>query len=288
MKDVIIAVIAKKEDAYIREFVEHHLAIGFDKIIIGDNNDIDYKDPSVGKSLQGELDSYMKAGKVDLIDLRGQIGMQNRFYEYVCNNYDYEWCACIDADEFICFAPESNCSDIKDFLEDKGEWNIIKLNWMMFGDNGNIKKTEGSLMERFVEPLRPEDPKEFRENAHIKSIINSKCKLGNYITFPSPHNPIGDYLRRCSPNGEDCKPYESALGAWVLKVDYSVLYIKHFYTKTLEEWVKYKMHRGYADRAVDFKTTYSLDRFFEINECTQEKIDYLKSLGISYTPKALR
>ena len=41
MGKVIVVMIVKNEMKYLREFVDYHLALGFDQIVIGDNNDLD-------------------------------------------------------------------------------------------------------------------------------------------------------------------------------------------------------------------------------------------------------
>lgn len=95
---VIVCCIAKNEDNYIREFVEYHLGIGFDKIVVGDNNKEEKRD-----SVPSILADYIEDGRVEIVDLIGLDGMQLTFYNDIAANYDYEWCAFIDCDEFITF-----------------------------------------------------------------------------------------------------------------------------------------------------------------------------------------
>ena len=47
------------------------------------------------------------------------------------------------------------------------------------------------------------------------------------------------------------------------------------------------MKRGNADIDPTLRPeyAYTLDKFFESNKITQEKLDYLKSVGIEYIPK---
>ena len=57
------------------------------------------------------------------------------------------------------------------------------------------------------------------------------------------------------------------------------VFINHFMTKTLSEFVTQKLNRGDAvkkDRKID------LSYYFEINEPTPEKIEYLKKIGVPY------
>ena len=62
-------------------------------------------------------------------------------------------------------------------------------------------------------------------------------------------------------------------------MNYKNAYLKHFITKSLQEWVEIKLRRGGPDR--DYKTYRSqvrLDRFFKFNSMTKEKQKYLDSL----------
>lgn len=57
------------------------------------------------------------------------------------------------------------------------------------------------------------------------------------------------------------------------------IFINHFMTKTLSEFITQKLNRGDAvkkDRKID------LSYYFEINERTPEKIEYLRKIGVSY------
>ena len=64
-------------------------------------------------------------------------------------------------------------------------------------------------------------------------------------------------------------------------IHYDLAYIKHFSTKTIEEWVKYKCRRGVIDRNLDkFFEDYK-GYFFNINKVTSEKLNYLKEHNIN-------
>ena len=61
---VYISTIAKNESQYIREFVEHHLSLGFDSIIIYDNNEPD------GERYNALLSAELLAGRVEIVAVR--------------------------------------------------------------------------------------------------------------------------------------------------------------------------------------------------------------------------
>lgn len=105
-----ISTIAKNEFQYIKEFVTHHIALGFDKIIIYDNNSAD------GEHYEKLLDSEISSGKVEIVDVRGRGGYQNKSYQesYAKHKDEDGWIFFIDVDEFVILEHES---DIHKFLE---------------------------------------------------------------------------------------------------------------------------------------------------------------------------
>ena len=77
-----VCAIAKLENNYIKEWVEYYLSIGFNKIILYDNNDLD------GEDLSSPLSGYIKSGQVDIIDARGKQGYQVEAYNDCYQKYN--------------------------------------------------------------------------------------------------------------------------------------------------------------------------------------------------------
>jgi hypothetical protein len=61
-------------------------------------------------------------------------------------------------------------------------------------------------------------------------------------------------------------------------IDWSTAHLRHFTTKTIEEWMTRKMQVGTPDRRPDQFLPFYKDRFFTINRMTPEKQAYLDSL----------
>ena len=272
-KPYLVCCICKNEGRYIEEFVEYHLELGFDKIIIGDNNDID------GERYDDQLKDYIDYGEVEIVDLRGKVAQQLLFYNNIIKNYKYEWCAFIDCDEFITFAKCSEYTDIKDFLNSRKNIYAYALNWRVYGDNNRVYAGKGDVLDRFKIPM-PDDFKfhyNFPENNHIKSLI--KLSGDEFIFYRTPHNV--NFNGYYSPSGKKIKtsPFNP-------NQDFDVLYIRHFYTKSLEEWVNKKMKNKHADcKPTDLPIYYPIDDYFIYNKVTDAKIKYLKQHGIEYKKK---
>lgn len=250
-KECVICCLAKNEKDYIKEWIDYHLELGFDKIIIGDNNDID------GETYEEMLYDYIKENKVIIANLRGKKGYQIEFYNFIKKNYDYEWCAFIDIDEFLTFTPEFDKifnHNIKKFLETNENIKNYHVNWVMYGDNSLIYKTSSSVLERFVEPCKKQTRKYIKTIAH-KSVDKDFAGC--------PHH-IHDYIAH-SPNGEVCS--NSSISS---KMETSVLYIRHFYTKSLEEWLYNKMSKG-SDVRNGRSDYYTIDMYKFYNDWNGEK-----------------
>lgn len=227
-----ICAIAKNEERYIKEWVDYHLWLGFDKIYIYDNNDInDY-------SLYAILAIPEYRDKVEIIDCRGKKGYQlDAYNDFIKNRrYNVDWAAFIDCDEFITLVGVN----LYEFLNSNIFGNIILLNWMMYGTNG-LKFYENKPVQlRFK---RPKYPLDYDTNKHVKSIIRLNSTNGiNCIFDNNPH---------CPTVPEDTS-VSNALGLKILPYHHSEYviheraFIRHYYTKSLQEW-REKVDRGTAD-----------------------------------------
>lgn len=274
MGDVIIVMICKNESRYLKEFVDYHLQLGFDRIVIGDNNDVD------GERYETLLADYINKGQAQIVDLRGKEGFQKIFYNNLSHyGITYEWAAFIDTDEFITFSEVGKKifqNNIKNFLHSRDYVKAYKLNWRIYGDNGRVFYEDKSVIERFPEPL-PEKVTfhyKFPENSHVKSILRHDVVV-NFTNNPHGINECGDYY---TPKGV---PVEG--GAFNFNLEYDILYVRHYYTKSLEEWCTNKLGRSYADYLRSSKVDYyPLKDFFIYNEYTPEKAKWLEDNGYKY------
>ena len=227
----IVFACAKNEDEYIVEWVEHYKKLGFDKIIIADNND----SPA---SLKEILSEYIESGFVQIFPCNGL----KRFQLYIYNMYlkegNYIWCAYFDCDEFLELTVHK---DIKDFLSGIKE-NTVVINWVIFGSNGKINKENLPVQERFKVPANPVPL--FKENFYVKPIVRGGEHRGEYMTnshcpFGTDSINIGGYCPVNFPSIVYTPPR------------YKYAYIKHYYTKSFNEWMSNKVKRGWPDEMLD-------------------------------------
>jgi hypothetical protein len=265
---VAITCMAKCENDYIREWVEYHLDLGFDKIFIYDNNDLD------GEHFDEVIGDYIEDGRCEVIDYRGRKCCQEDAYDdcYQRHRREYDWIAVFDIDEFLTLKQHKN---VHEFLSDSryDGFELIHLNWMCYGDNEMLDNDGRGCVERFVTPL-PYDArrfKDFPENNHIKSIVRGNL---NHINWHHVTHTPRCYYRCCNGAGEQCSE-RSPFNPY----NFDVAYFRHYYTKTIGEWIRVKSARGYGDMSdEEAERKLAIDVFYMLNRRTPEKDDYARSL----------
>lgn len=259
----MVVTCAKNENDYIREWIQHYLDLSFDKIIICDNND--------DESLLEIISDYIESGVVEVFDCRGFKIFQSHIMSMFCMNGHYKWCGYFDCDEFL---ELNNFNNIKEYLKDK-EGECIAFNWVMYDCNGELQHNVGGVKERFKQPFYP-----------IFNIENSfvKCLMrGGHFKYADIEN-CGGHLFICRNKqkirynfgGYHLMDLDGNNLQAMLPLRYKEGYVKHYYTKSFEEWNK-KAQRGWPDRHGAIKST----RFFRLFNTEKPKREqYRNSLFI--------
>ena len=258
---VSLCAIARNENNYIREWVEHYRNIGFDYIFIFDNNDAN------GERITDVTDEF---GDFVTVDTRYR-GKTDRMHQteaytefYNNNKHKYAWICFFDIDEFIILEKHDN---IKDFLKQEKFKNAdgVRVCWKIYTDSGIITVTDGNYSkERFTEYT------EFNSK-QCKTIVRGGLQYVNTIGVHGTRqlrNPVNTRGERCA-NGNGIglemigneKCWE---GAW----------LNHYRFRTIQEFIDLKMKNWHQKNIKSKWITF--DAFFRVNEKTQEKLDYIK------------
>lgn len=264
MKSVICAIV-KNEQLFIREWVEHNLNIGFDKIYIYE----DYGSDSHYK----ELADYIKADKVELTAIEGSglgftkagvggadVSTQGQLYRWFLNKcktgeIEADWLALIDVDEFIFFEKGWDLNKLEAEFEDTPG---VILCWILYGANGHIKRPEGKVVDNYTShlPLGTLIDREYVWTS-TKCLINIKNNQG----YGSFHRITG--CIRTNKMGNSTSPlcFEKA-------------WINHYFTKSFEDYCVRMFSRG------NMQNNYrSFDSFFRVNpDLLPHREELLKSV----------
>ena len=216
-RNVILAVF-REEGPYLKEWIDYHLNLGFNHFYLADNNFNDKDEPY--------LKEIRKLPYVEIADFRNRIMDQSYF---VTHGYDQrpeaknDWFLAIDIDEFFTLNGSISLSDYKKLVIDHG-CSSIKINWLVYGNNGHLKKESGGVIERFPIPTNKDymTTKPFSRGG-IKATIN----VHNFV-------PQVNSFKCCNSLFQEwgCDLFQS------LNYSYNYAYIRHYFTKSEEEWIE--------------------------------------------------
>lgn len=279
--DIVLTTCQKFENEYVEEWVEHNLnVIGFDKIIILDNEDPEHL---------GEIDQLpilkkeVKAERL-LIKPFGLKYPVPRWNTYIYNLIKDKcgWVIFHDIDEYLDVAPFKNVHEfIDDFLKTWPNAVEIAFPWLVYGDNGHYYKENKPVLERFTKPadikfqVWPDRPDK-SQIGFIEKKIMVKGGLNNFNFF-HPH--------KCSYSTEGLGMYYKFLSnktPYPYFTPFSPQYsnaphLNHYRTKSIEEYVIRVNHgRGDCDRFWPY------EYFFNYNPRTPDRVKVLNEMIEKY------
>ena len=258
--------IGKLENNYVNELVDYYKNIGVDKFILGDNNDKD------SERLSDVLQKEIEEGLVDILDFTGRRKHQTDFFKdsYEMYKDKCRWISFFDFDEFLELKEGNTVQSY--FTEEKFKnCDVILINWVVYNDNNLLRYDSRPITERFTRALYKS-----KKNVFVKSIIKGNIRYNPWDTDQTSHRP-NHHLRTCLYNGQRAKTFNDVLKP--PRIDDT--YLKHYITKTVEEYLLKKYKRGYTSRFNDENLW--VDNFFAINKVTKEKVEFIeKTLNMTF------
>ena len=256
----------KLEGLYIEEWIDYHLKLGFDHFYLLDNNDGEIDDMDmINKLKNSSISSYLT-----FINKRNKKSFNDKFVRHqneIWNNLKpKDWLFVnLNIDEFFTFSNSTKYgNNIKQYLQDavKNKCDIICFNWQIFGNNGNHYQKPGKVLERFPNPTLPLD---FKIN---RKIVNSHTKCmghGGLGTRIFLHDiQFNKEKGQLSCNGDLLPGKKKSMkeSPFLSPVTFSTAYIRHIYSKSTEEFFKFKLKKNKHDKR------YNWDLFNQVNRFT--------------------
>ena len=266
-----ILTIIKNEHEYLDEFIQYHLNIGINHIIIAEDcNSKSHKniiDKYNNVTLLSVLDFYDTEEKKQRIiyEKTHLFKMQSNYLrnglQFIKNNYNYDWCFVIDVDEYITI--ENKYESLEEVLSIFNRYDAVLIQWENYGANGLIYKpdyTKKGIIDTYTQKIGFQKSDENKWFEKIKTIYNMNTYNN---TFRSDHLPKSD-SNWCKTNFSQDKE----------KIVYDKIYIRHYITKSWEEYIWkiylrgmfHPKHRGY-------------NSFFEMNQDMIDKKEELIKLA---------
>jgi len=211
-----LCAIAKDETPFLKEWVGYHQYIGFEKIIIYDNES--------AVPVRETIAEFFDSGVADTYFIQGD-AMQLTAYNHCLkqHGHEFEWLAFFDLDEFLCLKQDR---DARVLMRDYEAYSGLSVNWDMFGSSGFLGRPQGLVTQNYRQSLG--------------YTVNSKCIVRPArVKMPlSPHHFI--FHEGISVNA-DKRP---AIGAYApLAVDRVCL--NHYSIRSQQDYEE-KIRRGDA------------------------------------------
>ena len=259
--------IFKNESHILKEWVEHYLNQGVDKIFLVDNGSTD--------NYYSILQPYISTGKVDLVKDNkkyAQTELYNKHFLHKCKAYD--WVIVCDLDEFI--YGRKYCNSIKDFLNKvHPSFSQVFIPWKMFGSNGYDtmeKEQPSSVTSTFTKRINNNDTRHNRFRSFIykghikyiycKTIIRTKylLKIGVHHSETSSNRYMTSYVlqnNHINTNKDFVEINEDI-------IENSALHLNHYAIQSLNWFMKVKATRGDIN-AANNENVRNKDYFKEYN-----------------------
>ena len=233
--------------------------MGADKFIFADNNIINTE------KLEDVLQDYINNGLVDIIEIFGSPIGQGELFTNIYDKYKKkcEWLSFFDFDEYLVMHFEKGkYIKLKEFLSNPlfNNCDVIEINWLFYGDNDLVYYDNRTLVERFTTPKYT-----YKLNRFVKSIARGNLTQATFSRKDSPHQ-LNQNLRICNSIGKRPKYYMDS----VYPPIYKYAYLKHFRTKTAEEYID-KIKRG-NNGNIQEDVESKVNEFFGNNKFSLEKL----------------
>jgi glycosyltransferase involved in cell wall biosynthesis len=251
MRTSTLCAIVKNEGPYLLEWIAYHKSLGFDNILIYDNDSTD------GSNVV--LNRLAELGVVQVVKwpTTNDASPQISAYNDAVLKAKTEWICFLDADEFLNLHCDANLNKFLDRWA--AEVSAVAINWRVFGSGGLKHRQKTTVIESF--PLASVGHHHL--NRHCKTFARVDAIDKMHI-----HRCFLRYGRYVDADGIDV---EIERMGFTPSVKHSVVQINHYIVKSYEEFLEKRM-RGNANRplgAVDKYTTRDGD-YFERHDRNEE------------------
>ncbi len=253
---VCIFTIVKNEQDYLDEWIIYHLSLGIDKIYIFEDDGSLSHASICDKYDKVVLDSIYSVFYGRARDIINRIPLQVR-YMISCLNYikehdSFDWVTYIDVDEFITLENKSDTLD--SVLNAYSDYNMLCVQWKNFGASGHIHKPIGNCVDVYTTECALYTGSKMSSFASSKLFFNMHFYGIRKIKF-NHHIPYGNLYWCKTDFSVDLK---SAV--------YDKIYLRHYITKSFEEFCKKIFVRGQFNDSKDLRIFFKFNPDIDIND----------------------
>ena len=169
---------ARNEGSHLLEWIAYHKIIGFENILIYDNESNDATAEILGP--------LSRAGVVDAVYWPSQPGANKQASAFndavLFFKRHIDWVAFLDVDEFLVF---ESANTLEKVLSVEDAVSAIAVPWRVFGSSSMNLRERGTTLERFTKASDPMHP----ANKHVKSI--ARLRDVGYMNIHVPQLTAG-------------------------------------------------------------------------------------------------
>lgn len=255
-----VCLIAKNEGSYLLEWLAYYRVLGFDEIIIYENNSSDESSAILSKLAAAKKVVYRPwlLGRNE--------SPQITAYADAIKRVKSDWILFVDADEFLVLHHHDTVNAFLASFQSRSEVTSIGVNWRIFGDSNLESQDPRPVIERFTHASLAD----FSVNMHLKS-FSRVGSIGQLV-----------HMHVCETTGQQVHPSGLPLTMphWGLseRIELEVAQINHYYAKTFEEYQNKKRRGqgGAGDDNPELKYWYNDDSFRSHNRNDVEDLSALK------------
>jgi len=146
----ILGITCLRDDGvYAAEWIAHHFAAGFDRMLIFSHDNADGTDELLNALSADPRICYVSFAPSGKKSVQWQALKLAQDHPWILET---TWALFFDCDEFLCL-PEGGT--IKDFIADletkQGKFDALALPWRLYGTGGQTRRTDGLTPERFTQ-----------------------------------------------------------------------------------------------------------------------------------------
>lgn len=274
-----IFTIVKDEHAYLDEWIQYHLELGVKKIYIF--NDVlskthihickKYDDRVTNINILSLYNSAQREQiKKDKQENKAKYGYQIMFMkkclDFISKNSTLDWVSYIDVDEFLTF--ENTNYNFENVFDNFNKYEIVVLQWKNFNSSGHILKPDGGVIKNY----------------------NSECPLFAGKMSPLASSKMAFNLKKWDNKKIETNHHIPKKAIWcktdfskdLNSIVYDKIYIRHYITKSFEEYCNKLYVRGQFQSSKDLKMYFSFNSDMSLeNEEIQNVLKKYSKLFIS-------
>jgi len=219
-----------RDEKNIKEWVAHHLLLGFNLIYIFDHKS---KVP-----LSQELNIFKKGVIVERCELEGPIKMQLMMKaSKIARDAGADWMLYLDADEFLVLNAFQN---VKEMLKYYLFADSVAINWLMFGTNYHKKEPDsGLIIENYT-----------KSDLILDKLVKTFVRPSQVINAITPHYfVISEPARMVSTN---MKPMQSSksFNEWKITYNMCAAFVAHYVFQSEESYINRKINLPRDDNSM--------------------------------------